>query len=61
MADERKVIPKSPRGDARPQDGRGGGRGMPEGLRGNRNIKPCPRGGPGRGEGGGRGQGQGRG
>ena len=45
---------------ARPEDGRGKGKGVKSGRRGNRNTKPCPQGGPGRGQGGGRGRGTGR-
>lgn len=51
---------KNPRGQSRPQDGRGQGRGIPQGSRSGRNIGPCTVGGPGRGQGQGRGLGRGR-
>jgi len=44
----------------RPQDGRGGGKGIPGGGGGNRNNGPCKGSGPGGGAGGGRGGGKGR-
>lgn len=50
----------NPRGQPRPQDGRGGGVGMPGGQRQGRNTGPCKNGGPGKGLGGGRGKGRGR-
>jgi hypothetical protein len=48
---------RNPRGILRPQDGRGGGVGMPGGRRTNRNTGPCNRGGLGYGRGGGRARG----
>lgn len=46
-------------GQSRPQNGSGHGRGMPGGLRQNRNTKPC-KSGPGKSQGGGRGRGKSR-
>ena len=51
---------KNPRGQARPKDGRGGGKGMAGGRRAGRNTGGCKKGGPGQGAGGGRGKGTGR-
>lgn len=44
----------NPRGLKRPRDGRGGGIGMPMGLRDGRNTDSCETDGPGHGEGKGR-------
>jgi len=50
----------NPRGQPRPHDGRGGGKGMPDGNRAGRNPNPCPDGGSGKGQGDGRGGGKNR-
>jgi len=42
------------------KDGSGGGKGLPNGGRRNRNVNPCKIGGPGGGRGGGRGKGKNR-
>lgn len=48
------------RGQSRPQDSLGVGRGIEGGRRQNRNTKPCPEGGKGRGKGQGQGKGKNR-
>lgn len=55
MADDR-----NPRGQLRPKDGRGGGKGVAGGIRRGKNMGICKLGGPGQGKGGGRGKGKGR-
>jgi len=51
----------NPRGEQRPKDGRGRGKGQPGGLRGGMNTEPCETGeGTGLGTGTGRGRGRGR-
>jgi hypothetical protein len=51
---------KNPRGQNRPQDGRGGGQGMPGGRRQGKNTGACKTNGLGKGQGGGRGNGRNR-
>ena len=51
----------NPRGEKRPQDGRGKGKGMPNGRRSGKNVDSCPTDeGPGKGEGEGQGEGKNR-
>ena len=50
----------NPRGQSRPRDGRGGGKGMPGGQRAGRNVGGCKTGGTGGGRGGGKGGGRNR-
>lgn len=59
-AEEKDRTRYNPRGQKRPQDGKGKGEGMPGGRRGGKNTEPCPDGGVGHGKGGGRGGGKNR-
>lgn len=51
---------KNPRGQSRPKDGRGRGKGVAGGIRRGKNMRICKLGGPGQGKGGGKGKEKGR-
>jgi len=58
---EEKKLDKNPRGQYRPKDGRGEGKGVPKGQRKGKNVESCPDDeGPGGGKGKGRGKGKSR-